>query len=130
MELPFNSNYSLAGNSGTTDTNYYYPSHGYKPVGDALYTTNNIGWYRHTFTLPAGDAGKTMWLEFDGIYRNALIWLNGRCIGRDVSGYAPISFDVTTNVITGGTNVLVVRVDAADLKAGFTRAPAFIATSG
>ena len=86
--------------------------HGCKPVGDPSFTTNNIGWYRHTFTLPAGDAGKTMWLEFDGIYRNALIWLNGRCIGRDVSGYAPISFDVTTNVIAGGTNVLVVRVDA------------------
>jgi beta-galactosidase len=42
-----------------------------------------------------------------------LIWLNGRCIGRDVSGYAPISFDVTGNVIAGGTNVLVVRVDAS-----------------
>ena len=59
------------------------------------------------------DAGKVMWLEFDGIYRNALIWLNGRCLGRDVSGYAPISFDVTTNIIVGGTNVLVVRVDAS-----------------
>ncbi len=111
VELPFNSNYS--------STNSYYPSHGYKPVGDALYPTNNIGWYRHTFTLPAGDAGKVMWLEFDGIYRNALIWLNGRCLGRDVSGYAPISFDVTTNVIVGGTNVLVVRVDASRYEGWF-----------
>jgi beta-galactosidase len=119
VELPFNSSYSLVANSGTTDTNYYYPSHGYKTVGDALYTTNNIGWYRHTFTLPAGDTNKAMRLEFDGIYRNALIWLNGRCIGRDVSGYAPISFDVTTNVITGGTNVLVVRVDASRYEGWF-----------
>ena len=98
VELPFNSSADAG--------------HGYKPVGNSSFTTNNIGWYRHTFTLPSTDAGKTMWLEFDGIYRNALIWLNGRCIGRDVSGYAPISFDVTTNVIAGGTNVLVVRVDA------------------
>jgi hypothetical protein len=37
--------------------------------------------------------------------------LNGRCVGRDVSGYAPIHFDMTTNVIAGGTNVLVARVD-------------------
>ena len=93
--------------------------HGSKPVGDPSFTTNNIGWYRHTFTLPAGDAGKTMWLEFDGIYRNALIWLNGQCIGRDVSGYAPISFDVTTNLIAGGTNVLVVRVDASRFEGWF-----------
>ena len=119
VDLPFNSSYSLVPNSGTTDTNYYYPSHGYKAVGDALYTNNNVGWYRHTFTLPAGDAGKAIRLEFDGIYRNALIWLNGRCIGRDVSGYAPISFDVTTNVITGGTNVLVVRVDASRYEGWF-----------
>jgi beta-galactosidase len=111
VELPFNSNF--------TSGNNYYPSHGYKPVGDALYPNNNIGWYRHTFTLPAGDTNKAMRLEFDGIYRNALIWLNGRCLGRDVSGYAPISFDVTTNVITGGTNVLVVRVDASRYEGWF-----------
>ena len=98
VELPFNSSADAG--------------HGYKPLYNSSFTTNNIGWYRHTFTLPAGDTNKVMWLDFDGIYRNALIWLNGRCIGRDVSGYAPISFDVTTNVIAGGTNVLVVRVDA------------------
>ena len=58
VELPFSS-------SGDS-------SHGYKATSG-----NTIAWYRHTFTLPAGDAGKVMWLEFDGIYRNALIWLNG-----------------------------------------------------
>jgi beta-galactosidase len=93
--------------------------HGYKPVGYSSAATYNIGWYRHTFTLPASDAGKTMWLELDGIYRNALIWLNGRCLGRDVSGYASISFDVTTNLIAGGTNVLVVRVDASRFEGWF-----------
>jgi len=82
-------------------------------------SANTIAWYRHTFTLPVGDTNKAVWLEFDGIYRNALIWLNGRCIGRDVSGYAPIAFDVTTNVIAGGTNVLVVRVDASRFEGWF-----------
>jgi beta-galactosidase len=95
VELPFDSGGNI--------------SHGLK----AKSGTNNIGWYRRTFTLPAGDTNKVMWLDFDGIYRNALIWLNGRCIGRDVSGYASISFDVTTKVIAGGTNVLVVRADAS-----------------
>ena len=59
-------------------------SHGYKATSG-----NTIAWYRHTFTLPAGDAGKVMWLEFDGIYRNALIWLNGRCIGRERQRICP-----------------------------------------
>jgi beta-galactosidase len=94
-------------------------NHGYKAGISGSTSANTIAWYRHTFTLPAGDAGKTMWLEFDGIYRNALIWLNGRCIGRDVSGYAPIAFDVTANVIAGGTNVLVVRVDASRFEGWF-----------
>jgi beta-galactosidase len=94
-------------------------NHGYKAGFNNATSTNTIAWYRHTFTLPAGDTNKTMWLEFDGIYRNALIWLNGRCIGRDVSGYAPIAFDVTTNVIAGGTNVLVVRVDASRFEGWF-----------
>jgi beta-galactosidase len=86
---------------------------GFKPLGDASFGANNFGWYRRTFTLPAGAAGQSSWLVFDGIFRNALIWINGRCIGRDVSGYAPIWFDVSTNLIAGGTNVLVVRVDAS-----------------
>ena len=94
-------------------------NHGYKAGVNGGTSTNTIAWYRHTFTVPAGDAGKTMWLEFDGVYRNALIWLNGRCIGRDVSGYAPILFDVTGNVIAGGTNVLVVRVDASRFEGWF-----------
>jgi beta-galactosidase len=94
-------------------------NHGYKAGISGGTSANTIAWYRHTFTLPAGDAGKTMWLEFDGIYRNALIWLNGRCIGRDVSGYAPISFDVTSNMIAGGANVLVVRVDASQFEGWF-----------
>jgi beta-galactosidase len=105
VELPFDS----SGDEG----------HGYKSGITGSTTSNTIGWYRYTFTLPSTDAGKTMWLEFDGIYRNALIWLNGHCIGRDVSGYAPISFDVTTNVISGGTNVLVVRVDASRFEGWF-----------
>ena len=94
-------------------------NHGFKPVGSSGFGVNNIGWYRHTFTLPANFAGQAFWLELDGIYRNALIWLNGRCIGRDVSGYAPIAFDVTPNIIAGGTNVLVIRVDASRFEGWF-----------
>ena len=45
------------------------------------FTTNNIGWYRHTFTLPASYAGQALWLEFDGVYRNCLVWLNGHILG-------------------------------------------------
>jgi beta-galactosidase len=72
-----------------------------------------IGWYRRTFTLPASDAGKSLWLEFDGVYRNCLVWLNGHILGRNVSGYSSFSLDVSKFANPGGTNVLVVRVDAS-----------------
>jgi beta-galactosidase len=98
VELPFNS--SADG------------GHGYKPVGSPGFTTNNIGWYRHTFTLPANYAGQSLWLQFDGVYRNCLVWLNGHILGRNVSGYESFYFDVTPYANPGGTNVLVMRVDA------------------
>jgi len=87
--------------------------HGYKAIGNSKFGSNNIGWYRRTFTLPASDAGKKLWLEFDGLYRNCLVWLNGHILGRNVSGYSSFYFDVTPYANPGGTNVLVVRVDAS-----------------
>jgi beta-galactosidase len=87
--------------------------HGFKAIGDSKFGANNIGWYRRTFTLPAADAGKKLWLEFDGVFRNCLVWLNGHLLGRNVSGYSSFYFDVTPYANPGGTNVLVVRVDAS-----------------
>ena len=105
VALPFNS----GGDEG----------HGYKAGIIGSTTTNTIAWYRHTFTLPANDAGKAMWLEFDGAYRNCLVWLNGHILGRHVSGYTGFSFDVSQYANPGGTNVLVVRVDASRFEGWF-----------
>ena len=105
VELPFNS-----GAEG---------SHGFKPVGNSSFGANNIGWYRHTFTLPASAAGQALWLEFDGVYRNCLVWLNGHILGRNVSGYESFNFDATAYANPGGTNVLVVRADASRFEGWF-----------
>jgi len=69
-------------------------AHGYKPVGNSGFGVNNFGWYRHTFTLPASAAGQALWLEFDGVYRNCLVWLNGHILGRNVGGYSSFYLDV------------------------------------
>src|SRR6201996_8555625 len=45
--------------------------HGYKPVGKG-YPENSVGWYRRTFQLDKADAGKRIWLELDGAYRDCL----------------------------------------------------------
>ena len=83
-------------------------NHGYKDTNG-----KTTAWYRHKIDLPSSSAGKVFRLELDGIFRNALIWVNGHCVGRSVSGYAPISFDVTPYLNPGAENVLVVRVDAS-----------------
>lgn len=75
-------------------------------------TGNTIGWYRRTFALPASDRGGSLWVEFDGVYRNALVWFNGRCLGRNVSGFSSFKFDLAPHANYGGKNTLAVRVDA------------------
>jgi beta-galactosidase len=78
-------------------------SHGFLP------TTN--GWYRKTFALPASAKGKSVWLDFDGIYRNCFVWLNGQFLGHHYSGYTSFRFDIGAAAHYGGKNVLAVYVD-------------------
>ncbi|HTR43952.1 MAG TPA: beta galactosidase jelly roll domain-containing protein, partial [Pseudomonadales bacterium] len=92
--------------------------HGFKPVG-TNYVTNSIAWYRRSFDLPESDRDKTLWLEFDGIYRNSLVWLNGHCLGRHLSGYSSFRYDISKYANYGGKNELVVRVDATRFEGWF-----------
>jgi beta-galactosidase len=87
-------------------------SHGYKPLG-RRYPASSVGWYRRSFDIPAGDAGRRISLQFDGAFRSALVFLNGCFIGRNDNGYAPFTFDISDFVHYGGKNYLVVRMDAS-----------------
>jgi len=87
------------------------PNHGGKPIGRE-YPETSIGWYRRIFTLAASDASKRMAVEFDGVFRDALVMFNGHYIGENFSGYVPFRFDLTDFANVGDKNVLVIRVDA------------------
>jgi beta-galactosidase len=104
VELPFDE---------TADYN-----HGYKPIGPG-FSRNSIGWYRRALDLSASDRGKTLWLEFEGVYRNSLVWLNGHCLGRHPDGYSSFRYDITRFANYGGKNELVVRVDASRFEGWF-----------
>lgn len=86
-------------------------SHGFKTVG-RNYPETSIGWYRKTFSIPASDLGKRIGIEFDGVYRNSVVWLNGFYLGEEHSGYNGFRYDITDYVNYGGENVVAVRVDA------------------
>lgn len=87
--------------------------HGCKPLGRA-YPETSIGWYRRTFDIPASDLGRRIALQFDGVFRDAIVILNNHYVGRNLSGYAPFRFDVTDLVNYGAANALVLRLDATE----------------
>lgn len=93
-------------------------SHGYKPVG-ALYPETSIGWYRKHFSIDKKDEGKHFEIQFDGVYRNAAIWVNGFFVGTNFSGYIGKSYDITDYMNFEGDNVIVVRVDATQSEGWF-----------
>jgi len=70
-------------------------------------------WYRTEFQIPAGDAGKTIALHFDGINYRANIWLNGKQIAKSddvVGAWRQYEFNVTDQVQPGKPNVVAVQV--------------------
>ncbi len=78
-------------------------AHGYLPVEPA--------WYRRTIWIPAADQGRRLWLEFDGVYRDSQMWLNGHFLGRHPSGYTSFCYDISDAAKPGTNNLLVVHVD-------------------
>jgi len=72
------------------------------------------GWYRKAFTAPKEWKGKRASVEFDGVYKNATVYLNGKKLGTHPYGYTSFSFDLTQNLDFSGPNVLAVRVDNSE----------------
>src|SRR5690348_11539985 len=71
-----------------------------------------IGWYRKTFTVPLASKGKLVFVEFDGVYRNSEVWINGHYLGKRPYGYSTFEYELTPHLIYGGgPNVIAVRVD-------------------
>src|SRR5882724_3371574 len=93
-------------------------SHGFKPLGPG-FPKNSTGWYRRTFELPAEDSGKRIWLTFDGVFRDATVWVNGWLVTRHESGYFPFREDITDLARIGGRNTVTVKVDASKFEGWF-----------
>ena len=92
--------------------------HGFKPIGPG-FERNSIGWYRRSFELAQQDEGKRIWLTFDGVYRDATVWINGWLVRRHEGGYDTFREDITSVVNFGGRNVIAVRVDASKFEGWF-----------
>ncbi|MFR0676711.1 glycoside hydrolase family 2 TIM barrel-domain containing protein [Dysgonomonas mossii] len=79
------------------------------PGGGAL--PGGIGWYRKDFVVDKSDEGKNVYIDFDGIYWNSKVWINGHLLGERPNGYISFRYDLTPYIKVGEKNVIAVRVD-------------------
>lgn len=76
------------------------------------YLPGGIGWYRKTFSMPASDEGKSVRIQFDGVYMNSEVWINGHYLGKRPYGYSSFQYELSPYLEYGmGENILAVRVD-------------------
>lgn len=69
------------------------------------------GWYRKHFVVPAADKGKYIAIDFDGVYRNSEVWINGHYLGKRPNGYIAFRYEISSYLHYGAENVLAVKVD-------------------
>lgn len=87
---------------------------GYQEANTAASTgfvPGGVGWYQKTFSLDPEDAGKVIRLEFDGVYCNSEVWINGQLLGFRPNGYSSFAYDLTDYVTTDKPNTVKVKVD-------------------
>ena len=70
-----------------------------------------IGWYRKTFVADEAYAGKKVFIDFDGVYMNSEVFINGHSLGKRPYGYISFRYDLTPYLKIGEENVIAVRVD-------------------
>ncbi len=80
-----------------------YAGHGYLPLYPA--------WYKRTLTIDPADRDKELWLDFGGIYRDAIVFVNGQLIAQHASGYTGFRLNITSAVRFGERNTIAVFVD-------------------
>jgi beta-galactosidase len=74
------------------------------------YLNGGIGWYRKTFTVPASASTRRVLIEFEGVYMNSEVWVNGERAGGRPYGYSSFEIDLTPRVKFGAPNTIAVRV--------------------
>ena len=89
------------------------PFDGNVPDGYSVgYLPGGVGWYRKAFTVPESDRGKKVVIDFDGVYMDSQIWINGHLLGRRPNGYISFRYDLTPHLKYGGEeNVIAVRAN-------------------
>lgn len=74
------------------------------------FTSGGTGWYRKAFVVPEGQKNRRTVVQFDGVYMNSEVWINGQSLGSHPYGYTSFWYDITDKLKYGSRNVLAVKV--------------------
>lgn len=80
------------------------------PYFQSAHWYTGYGWYRKNLVVPAGWKTKRIFIEFEGAFRVAEIFVNGKQVGTHQGGYTGFSFDITEQ-LHEGNNLLAVRLN-------------------
>jgi beta-galactosidase len=80
--------------------------------GGAL--NGGLGWYRKSFIVPQTAKGKLLFIDFDGVYRNSEVWINGHYLGKRPYGFSSFQYELTPYVNFGAQNLIAVKVDNSE----------------
>ncbi|MDR1011759.1 MAG: DUF4982 domain-containing protein [Opitutaceae bacterium] len=80
-------------------------------LGGGGFFQTGIGWYKRDFDIPPEWNGKHVSLEFEGVYMNAGVWVNGVSVAKQPYGYSTFFADITQHLRPGRTNTVLVRAD-------------------
>lgn len=83
--------------------------------GAGAFLPAGVSWYRRHFNLPADQAGRRVFIEFDGVMANSEVWINGTSLGKRPFGYISFRYELTGHLNFGNSqsNVLAVRTDTS-----------------
>ncbi|MDA3834042.1 MAG: hypothetical protein PF495_11655, partial [Spirochaetales bacterium] len=74
------------------------------------YHDGGIAWYRKSFKVGKESLNRTVYIEFDGVYMNSEVWINGQALGKRPYGYISFRYDIS-KFLKAGETTLAVRVD-------------------
>lgn len=111
-ELPYAPPQTAAAADGAADRADAVAAHGFKAIGRD-FPANSVGWYRIILPIVAADRGRRVRVEFDGVFRDARVFVNGYEVAQNASGYAPFGVDITDFLDMAAPNCLALRVDAS-----------------
>jgi beta-galactosidase len=75
------------------------------------FTVGGTAWYRKSFIINKADKDKTVYLQFDGVYMNSDVWINGKHVGNHPYGYTSFYFDISSYLNKAGEpNLVAVQV--------------------